>query len=212
MKSTLKEKLLSIAKKEIEGNDSSHDFEHAIRVLKNVEKIVVSEGGDLDILIPAALFHDVVIYPKDHPNSDNAPIESAELVAEILNNIEEFPKEKIRRVCEAIEKCSFGKDDVPDNIETKILRDADKLEATGIISIMRTFASTGQMNRPFYNPDDPFCEKRTPDSKCYGLDLFYSRLLIVPDRMYTKIAREIAVERNTFLHDFIKELKKELEC
>ena len=32
MKSTLKEKLLSIAKKEIEGNDSSHDFEHAIRL------------------------------------------------------------------------------------------------------------------------------------------------------------------------------------
>ena len=40
-------------------------------------------------------------------------------------------------------------------------------------SIMRTYSSTGQMKRPFYNSDDPFCENREPNAKEYALDLFY---------------------------------------
>lgn len=210
MNQSLKLKLLNIAKLKIEGNDPSHDFEHAKRVLNNTERIVEIEGGDMDILIPAALFHDVVIYPKNHPKSNSAPKESAELIREILKNIEEYPKEKIELVARVIEECSFDKNSVTEDLETKIMRDADRLEATGIISIMRTFASTGQMNRPFYDPNDPFAEKREPDSKKYGLDLFFTRLLVAKDRMYTKTAKEIAKERTIFLHTFINELKKEL--
>jgi uncharacterized protein len=210
MNSDLKQKLIKIAKKEIDGNDPSHDFEHAKRVLHNVELVVEKEGGDMEVLLPAALFHDVIIYPKNHPKSKDAPIESAELTKSILSKVEEFPAEKIQRVSEAIKECSFNKHEDPSDIETKILRDADKLEATGILSIMRTFASTGQMNRPFYDPDDPFCDNREPDDKKYGFDLFFTRLLVAPERMYTKTAKEIAIQRNKFLYSFIDELREEL--
>lgn len=212
MNQNLKSKLVNIAKHEIEGNDPSHDFEHAKRVLNNVERIAGIEGGDLDILVPAALFHDVVIYPKNHPKSDRAPKQSAKFVRKILKKIKEYPQEKIGPVARVIEECSFDKDSLSDDIETKIMRDADRLEATGIVSIMRTFASTGQMNRPFYNPDDPFAENRKPDPRKYGLDLFFTRLLIAKDRMYTKTAKEIAKKRTAFLYTFINELKKELSA
>ena len=65
MNKHLRRILIQIAEEEIKGNDSSHDFLHAKRVLENAELIQSKEGGDLDILIPAALFHDVVIYPKN---------------------------------------------------------------------------------------------------------------------------------------------------
>ncbi len=207
----LKATLIQIAREKLAHNDPSHDFEHARRVLKNVEHIMQQEGGDIDVLVPAALFHDAVIYPKHHPKSNDAPGESAELVETILSELDEYPQEKVEQVAEAIRECSFHKHAVPTHLEVKILRDADKLEATGVIALMRTFASTGQMHRPFYDPEDPFCERRESNDKKYALDLFFTRLLVAPERMYTRTARELALERNTFLQVFLDELRRELD-
>lgn len=129
----------------------------------------------------------------------------------ILKKEKDYPKEKIALVCEAIKKCSFNKNNEPKDVEIKILRDADRLEATGVIAIMRTFSSSGQMGRPFYDLKDPFCENRKPDAKNNALDLFYERLLIAKDRIYTNTAKKIAEERTKFLRIFLNELKKELK-
>ncbi|MBI5076994.1 hypothetical protein HZB94_01250 [Candidatus Falkowbacteria bacterium] len=96
-------------------------------------------------------------------------------------------------------------------MESKILQDADGLEATGAISIMRTYSSTGQMKRPFYNFENPFCENREPNATQFALDLFYERLLKVADRMHTKTAKKIAKRRTDFLKKFLNEFKLELE-
>jgi len=212
MENNLKQKLIDIAKKEIEGNDPAHDFEHAKRVLHNVELISEKEGGDQDILVPAALFHDVVIYPKNHPKSDDAPKESADLTRKILEKEDEYPKEKIELVEHAIKECSFNKNEEPKDMETKILRDADRLEATGVVAIMRTFSSSGHMERPFYDLEDPFCENRKPNPRNFAVDLFYERLFVAKDRMYTDTAKNIAKERTKFLYTFIDELKRELDA
>jgi uncharacterized protein len=211
MKNNLKQKLIEIAREKTRNNDASHDIGHALRVFNNVLEIAKKEGGDLDILIPAALFHDVIIYPKNHPSSKLAPAKSAELTKKILSRQKEYPKHKIKQVCIAISECSFHKKTKPRDIETKILRDADKLEATGIIAIMRTFASTGHMGINFYEPSDPFCENRKPDAMKYGLDLFYERLLIIEERVYTKTAKKIARQKTKFLRIFLDELRKELK-
>ncbi|MFA6437379.1 MAG: HD domain-containing protein [Candidatus Paceibacterota bacterium] len=210
MTSKLRNKLINIAKDKITNHDRSHDFYHALRVLNNAEGIVEYEGGDLDIIVPAALFHDIVCYQKNHPKSNDSSEESAETTKEILENIDEFPRKKIGTVFEAINQCSFSKSINPNTLEAKILQDADRLEATGAISIMRTFSSTGQMERPFYHPTDPFCRLRKPDSKKQALDLFYSRLLVVQDRMHTKYAKKLAKKRTKFLKQFLKELAWEL--
>lgn len=206
----MREKLLAIAKEKMAENDPSHDFEHALRVLRNVELISRHEEADLEILIPAALFHDAVIYPKNHPKSKDASNESADLARRVLLSISDYPQDKIILVEDIIRKCSFSKNILPDTIEGKILQDADRIEATGAISIMRTFASSGQMQRPFYSPDDPFCESREPKPLDHAIDLFYDRLLIVADRMHTNIAKKIAKERTEFLRIFLEQLKKEI--
>ena len=212
MDTLLRDRLIKVALKTIDdrGNDPSHDGNHAMQVLKNVELLAEREGGDLNILIPAALLHDVVIYAKDDPRSDRAPAESAELTKEILEQEADYPKEKITAVMEVIERCSFNKTEEPKTIEVKILRDADKLEATGAVSVMRTFSSGGQMGRPLYHREDPFAENRTADAKEQSLDLFYERLLIAQDRMYTDTAKKIAIQRTEILHQFLEQLKKEI--
>ena len=167
MNNIIRDRLVEIAKKEYNNDDPSHSFDHILRVLSNAEKIAHEEGADLDILLSAALFHDVVNHPKNSSKANLSSIESARFAENILNKIDEFPKEKIPDVVYAISVCSFSKGIPPTRPEAKILQDADGLEATGAISIMRTFASTGQMKSPLYNRVDPFCKKRKlADKNC----------------------------------------------
>lgn len=211
MNKKLKNQLLSIARKRITGEDPSHDFEHTLRVLSNAEEIAKKENADLGVIIPSALFHDIINYPKNDPRSKNASDESAEEAGKILQKVEGYPKNKIKRVQLAIRLCSFSKGITPKILEAKILQDADGLEATGAIAIMRTFSSTGSMKRLFYNPNDPFCENRDPDDLRYAIDLFFTRLLKIRSRMHTKTAKKIAKRRTEFLQQFLKELNLELE-
>jgi len=202
--------LKQIAKSRISNLDSSHDFDHTMRVLSNAMKISEIEGGDLDVVIPSALFHDLVVYPKNHPEKHKSQEESAAGAEKILLQLENYNKDKIPSVVKSILECSFSKGIVPETLESKILQDADGLEATGAISIMRTFSSVGQMKNKFYNSIDPFCRERKPDSSKYGLDLFYDRLLVVGERMHTETAKKIAFNRTQFLLEFLKELEQEL--
>lgn len=211
MQNDLKEKLIKIAESKINGDDPSHDLNHAFRVLSTAEKIAMEEKADLDIIIPAALFHDIINYPKNDPRRMQSADESAETTRNILESIKEYPKEKIDKVVIAIKSCSFSKGLIPDLLEAKILQDADGLEATGVISVMRTFASTGSMKRTFYNVEDPFAKNRQPDDMKYALDLFFTRLLKVKEKMYTESAKKIAERRTAFLEKFLQEFELELK-
>lgn len=210
MEDSLRKKLTAIAKARQIKDDPSHDFQHILRVVNLAEKIAKEEKADLDIIIAAALFHDIIVYQKDTTKSKSESDESAEVAAQILSDIDEYPKEKIDRVKTSIKQCSFSKGIVPDLLESKILQDADRLEATGAISIMRTFASGGQMKRQFYDPKDPFCELGTVEFRS-GLDFFYNRLLVVGKTMHTKYAKDIAKRRSKFLEDFLAQLSNELQ-
>ena len=206
----LRQQLIEIAKEKIPNDDMSHDFEHALRVLSNAEKIAQNEKADLDVIVATALFHDLFTYPKNHPEKHRSQEISADAAEEILDAIDDFPKSKIKHVKTCILEYSFSKGIIPETIESKIIQDADGLEATWAVSIMRTYSSAGQMKIPFYNAEDPFCKNREPNTQ-FALDLFYARLLKVEERMHTKTAKEIAKSRTDFLRVFLEEFKSELE-
>ncbi len=211
MDKLLRDKLIEVAKEKQTKDDPSHDFQHILRVTNLSEKIAKDVRADLEIVIPAALFHDSVVYPKNSPQSKNETEESAQYAGEILQSLNGYPQDKIEKVKICIRQCSFSKGIIPDLLEAKILQDADRLEATGAVSIMRTFSSGGQMNHPFYLPEDPFYEKTELIPFSSGIELFYKRLLVVEKGMHTKLAKSIARRRTKFLEDFLSELKLELE-
>ncbi len=210
MNKTLEEKLTNMAEERQVKGDPSHDFQHIRRVFFLAKKIAELEKVDLDVIIPAALFHDTVVYMKNSPESKNETEESAFVAGNILHELNEYPKEKILQVQTCIRECSFTKGLKPSSRESAVLQDADLLESTGAISIIRTFSSGGQMYRQFYNPQDPFRKNTEPDVTNSGLDLFYVRLLKAQDRMHTDCAKKIAGRRTRFLRDFLKEFEIEL--
>lgn len=209
MKKSLREKLITIAQERQVKTDPSHDFEHVRRVFNLAVQIGKSVGADLDIVIPAALFHDTVVYAKNDPRSKNETDESARVAGKILSKISGYPKKKIEVVKMCIRQCSFAKGIKPDMLESRVLQDADLLESTGAISIMRTFSSCGQMGRVFYNPHSPFFKKNEIHFQS-GVGLFYSRLLVAEKRMHTHYAKRIAKRRTAFLKKFLNELEIEL--
>ena len=214
MNTKLKEELFEILKQKIESNtlkDLAHDSGHAYRVLNLAVQIAKKEKADIDIIVPAALFHDSIVYkgtekyPLEH-------VESADFARNILESIKDYPKEKIEKVAYAITICSYSKGITPITKEAMVLQDADLLESTGAIGIMRSFASAVKMHAvSLYNIEDPFCERRVSDPSKYTLDLFFQRLMRISYRLHTQTAKKIAKRRDRFLKLYISELRKELE-
>jgi uncharacterized protein len=151
----------------------------------------------------------VIVYPKNSPKSKQSAEDSAVYARQILQEMD-YDRSKINAVEEAIREHSYCNGIRPKSLESKIVQDADKLECTGAIAIMRTFCSTGQMKRPLYNPTDPFCDSREPETKSYALDLFYKMLLNVRDKMNTGTAKRLAEKRTQFLYLFLEQLREEL--
>ena len=206
----MKQKLIELAKKYISNDDPSHDIYHALRVLSNAETIVKKEGGDLEIIWPAALFHDVDNHPKNSPEAKYSSRVSAIVTEKILRELDFYPQQKIPQVMTVIVEHSQSNGFNPSSLESKVLQDADRLECTGAIAIMRTFCSSGQMKRTFYNNDDSFCEERVPDKNNYAIDFFYDRLLNICERMNTETCKDIAKSRGEFLYLFLEQLKREV--
>ncbi len=209
MTNEITKSLIKSAKKLQTKDDPSHDFSHVMRVFNLATILAKEEKADEDIIIPAALFHDIIVHQKNLLKSATETLESAEIAEKILKRTKGYPNDKIKHVVTCIQECSFSKGLRPSSKESAILQDADRLEATGALSIMRTFSSGGQMNRPFYPVEDPLCEKSTIKFRS-NIDLFYERLLIVKDRMNTKHAKKLAKQRTLFLQKFLKQFEKEL--
>lgn len=211
MTAAQKEELLRLAREHIRDDDPSHDYWHAWRIMKLAERIAAEAGGDPDILVPAALFHDVVVYPKNDPRSSLSSVHSADLARRVLAGISWYPAEKIEAAARAIERCSFSKALPKESIEEHILQDADLLESLGAIAVARTFCSAGQMHRRFYDPDDPRAARRQPGSNDNALDLFPRRLFQAAGRLHTAAAKKMARRRDKFLRVFYEEFLKDIE-
>lgn len=168
-------------------NFGGHDFSHSLRVYKNALKIAEKEECDLEIVKLAALLHDV----DDHKLFNNLHNENAR---HFLNE-HNVPKEKVERICEAINSVSFSKNRgrKPETIEGMIVQDADRLDAIGAIGIARTFAFGGE-------------HKRSLDS---SIEHFHEKLLLLKDEMNTDTAKSIATKRHEFMEEFLNRYNEE---
>ena len=193
----------------IMDNDSAHDFDHIMRVYTNAKKIVKEEKADEKLVLSAALLHDIVSYSKSSTRSKFSSIDSAKKSKIILKKYG-FSEKEITIVSDAIKDHSFSQNKVPETLEGKILQDADRLDALGAIGIARVFATSGSLNRSFYNIDDPFCTKRNPDDDLWAVDHFFNKLLKLESLMNTRSGKIEAKKRTNVLQEFLKQLKDEI--
>ncbi len=194
--------------KKYDFKDGSHDIYHFKRVWEIADKLCEEKHDRLSVLA-ACYFHDIVSYPKNHPDRSKSSVRAAEKAIEILKGLE-FPEEKLKTVFHAIEAHSFSAAIECKSEEAKIVQDADRMEALGAIGLARTFYVAGMLGSRIFDGADPFAKNRDLDDKSFAIDHFYVKLLKLPETMKTEQGKKMAKKRADVLVRFLEDLKEEV--
>ncbi len=188
--------------------DAAHDFAHLLRVAlwtcRLLEDPSLMEEG-----IAAALLHDLVNMPKNHPDRAKASEFSAEAARPLLSSAG-FDSTSIERIALAIRQHSFSRGEPPTGPLGRALQDADRLEALGSIGIMRTYSTGVRMNTKYFDSEDPWAKQRPLDDTRFSLDHFFTKLFLLPQTMNTAAGREEAGQRLLPMRAFMESLGREL--
>lgn len=137
--------------------DSAHDREHVYRVLHNALRIAEGVPGvDMDVLIAAALLHDISRAEQLADARIDHALHGADKAYAFLS-VNGFPAAFCEHVRSCIRTHRFRKTEPPASLEAKILFDADKLDVAGAIGIARTLEYSGSTGRPIYTRDAQGC-------------------------------------------------------
>ncbi|WP_242221799.1 HD domain-containing protein [Shinella zoogloeoides] len=176
------------------ADDGSHDAAHLIRVWKSARRIQAQEGGNLRVLAAAVLLHDCVAVEKNSPLRAEASRLAAEKAAGLLT-AEGWSGADVAAVSHAILTHSFSADIPPETLEARIVQDADRLDAIGMIGAARCFYIAGRMGSGLYDPLDPLAERRPLDDKAFAIDHFEVKLFRLADGFRTAAGARMAKDR-----------------
>jgi uncharacterized protein len=158
-----------------------------------------------------AILHDVSDHKLNGGKLNQGGIEAAKIMRKIGINAD-----IIDIVSPLVDEISFKGAAVSDknsSLESKIVQDADRLDAIGAIGIARAFAYGGSRGRPMYAPEiaaelhDSF--EVYANAKSHTINHFHEKLLLLADRMHTKTGIELAKERHDFMIQFLAQFHKE---
>jgi uncharacterized protein len=192
-----------------DGDDGSHDIAHILRVFRNAMSIQAQEGGNARVLAAAVLLHDCVAVEKNSPVRSQASRLAAGKASGILEGLG-WASEDVSAVAHAITTHSFSANIPPETLEAKILQDADRLDAIGMVGAARCFYIGGRLGSALYDPFDPLAAGRPLDDKRFVIDHFETKLFKLADGFQTAAGRALAKERHerlkTVLAMFIDEI------
>ena len=194
-----------------ESDSGGHDWWHLVRVRRLAEHIAQREGGDLTVIVLAALLHDV----NDWKFADGDLEAGPQAVREWLvdHDGEAALADAVASIVAEVSFKGAGVATIPATLEGRIVQDADRLDAIGAIGIARAFAYGGSRGRPLHDPavapslHRSFEEYRS--STGATLNHFYEKLLLLKERLHTETARRIASERHAFMSRFVDQFLDE---
>jgi len=190
------DKLRELVKKALE-NEMVATYDHSIRVYDWCLKMGNEMGANLDVLLPAALVHDVGV-PINKPKHYEVGKEKARGILKEAG----FPEKDIEPILHCLEahSCYGGPD--PQTLEAKIVYDADKIDCIGAIGLIRgVLRDLGNKSFNGNINEAPLVVERLKGIAGY-----------VKEFAYTDFGKKVLKTRITFLEGFGKRLKAELEA
>lgn len=202
---------VEFVKKELEGNESGHDWWHIHRVWNTAKTIASSEQVDRFVVELGALLHDVADSKFHNGDETIGPKVAKDFL--ITQNI---PESTIKQVVAIIENISFKGGNFTTTYSSKeldVVQDADRLDAIGAIGIARTFNYGGYKNNEIHNPSRNPKLNKTKEEYKKGSDTtinhFYEKLLLLKDRMNTETGLKMAEQRHNFMEMYLKQFYSE---
>ncbi len=167
-------------------------YDHTMRVYRWAIRLQAKLGGDLDVIVLAALLHNIG-YEPGRPTNEV----SAEVAVEYLDSIG-VEAELIVKVGEIIMICPDKETDKDLSLECKIVMDADFLDEVGAVGIMKdcmltAVESDASYKRAYYRIKD-FYRQNKPLVRCCK----------------TETARTEFTKRMQLIENYIYQLEKEI--
>lgn len=201
---------------------SAHDLDHVFRVC-NLCLLISKDEEDVDlkVLIPSALLHDIARMEesKDKTGKLDHAILGSEIAENILRKLD-YKEERIEKIKHCITSHRYRTGNELNTLEARILFDADKLDAIGASGIASTFMISGQFGQRLTVNDSikEYLESNSVEngrlkdvSKHRPFIEYEIKFKKIPDKLYTKRAKEIGKERLEFMDIFFNRLKLELD-
>ena len=167
-------------------------FEHTMRVYRWAIRLQAKLGGDLDVIVLAALLHDVG-WDDERSHCEV----SAEIAVEYLDSIGIAP-EMIKKVGDIIMMHEDKDSDKEMSLECKIVMDADLLDEVGAVGIMWDCMATALEDEASY--------KRA----YYRIKDYYRKNKPKIRRAKTDAARTEYQKRMQIIEQYIFQLEREL--
>lgn len=204
---------IAFVKKTLENAEAGHDWFHIERVYKTALNINEKEKGDEQVVIFAALLHDIADPKFNNGNEELGPKVAEDFLTSISIN-----EDVIAHVKLIIQNMSFKNSFDGSGFTSKemqIVQDADRLDAIGAIGIARAFTYGGYKNRVLYDPAIKPEQHQTKESykntTAPTINHFYEKLLLLKDMMNTDAGRAIALERHNFMLQYLDHFYNEWE-
>lgn len=187
-----------------------HDIDHTMRVHDMCVYIWKKEWANLEILQIAALLHDIG-RPKQHEtmwkicHAEYWSILAKQILKEMWYKVE-----KIEQVIHCISTHRFRKWNAPETLEAKVLFDADKLDSIWAVWIWRAFMYANEVGAKLHNEefiDVEKTEEHWPEDTAFREYLV--KLIKVKDKLFTKTAKKLAVNKQKIMIKFFDNLNEE---
>lgn len=192
--------------------DAAHDFDHVRRVAALAVQIARNEGADEEVVLLAALLHDVP--SAIHTNARAAHhLAAAEFARQYLTQQGMAPN-RLENVVHCIVAHRFRDQSVqPQTLEAQCLYDADKLDSIGAIGVARAFAFAGAHGNRLWT--EPCSSAPAAVAKPTGADYtpvheFVYKLQRLLATLHTPTARQIGEQRHAFMATFYEQLDTEM--
>ncbi|WP_265457614.1 HD domain-containing protein [Enterococcus sp. HY326] len=195
------------AKEKMAQDFSGHGFDHILRVVANVERLLETETqADAFVTKAAAYLHDTV--------DDKVVADEQAAYLELHNFLIslQLSESQVTAILDILHNMSFSKSldkkEIRLSLEGQLVQDADRLDALGAVGILRTAYFGGKKGHPIYDPEIQSIDYQSKSDYRKGstvINHFYEKLLLLAATMNTEAAKIEGQRRTEFMENFLKE-------
>ena len=194
----------------LDNDNTGHGFDHVKRVYKLASDLGNQENANLEVVVLAALLHDVDDYKLFGQECADKLMNAKRIMNECG-----VDDELQKQVCCVIENMGYSKalkGIRPQTLEGKIVSDADMLDAIGANGIVRCMAfALARCDTPIFNPevwpetDMSADEYKKPNRKSDNfINHFFEKLLKLKNMMMTDAGTKEACKRHKIMVNFLE--------
>lgn len=198
----------------LESAPGCHDWDHTCRVLANARHLAEAEVADLRIVCFSALLHDIGRVEEMVAKGKFCHAElGARRVPALLTEAGETDSAFIEQVVHCVRAHRYRShgNERPQTLESRVIYDADKLDAIGAIGLGRAFHFAGRTGARLHNSSKEALSNVSYSREDTAYREYLVKLRHLREAMLTCAGRQAAEQRHRFMQDFFRELHREIK-